>query len=70
MKARIGVGIIGFGTVGAGVAKVLLNNAALIRRRIGVPIELVRVADLDIVKRSRGRIGSGSAHHRGRSCPC
>jgi homoserine dehydrogenase len=50
MKARIGVGIVGFGTVGTGVAKVLLNNASLISRRIGVPIELVRVADLDIVK--------------------
>ncbi len=50
MKSRIGVGIIGFGTVGTGVAQTLLTNAALIRRRIGVPIELVRVADLDIVK--------------------
>ena len=53
MKSRIGVGIIGLGTVGTGVAKVLLNNAALIRRRVGVPIELVRVADQDIT-RDRG----------------
>lgn len=53
MKSRIGVGIIGFGTVGTGVAKILLNNAAVIRRRVGVPIELVRVADLDIT-RDRG----------------
>lgn len=53
MKSRIGVGIIGFGTVGAGTAKVLLDNAALIRRRVGVPIELVRIADLDIT-RDRG----------------
>lgn len=43
----------GFGTVGTGVAKILLNNAALITRRVGVPVELVRVADLDIV-RERG----------------
>lgn len=50
MKSRIGVGIIGFGTVGTGVAKTLLKNADLIRRRVGVPIELVRVADLDITK--------------------
>jgi homoserine dehydrogenase len=50
MKSRIGVGIIGFGTVGTGVAKTVLNNADLIRRRIGVPIEVVRVADLDILK--------------------
>lgn len=53
MRSRIGVGIVGFGTVGTGVAKVLLNNAALITRRVGVPVELVRVADLDVV-RDRG----------------
>ncbi|GKS65467.1 homoserine dehydrogenase [Nitrospira sp.] len=53
MKSRIGVGIIGFGTVGTGVAKILLNSAALITRRVGVSIELVRVADLDII-RDRG----------------
>lgn len=53
MKSRIGVGIIGFGTVGAGTAKVLLDNAVLIRRRVGVPVELVRIADLDIT-RDRG----------------
>jgi homoserine dehydrogenase len=53
MKSRIGVGIIGFGTVGAGTAKVLQDNAALIRRRVGVPVELVRIADLDIT-RDRG----------------
>lgn len=53
MKSRIGVGIIGFGTVGTGVAKILVNSAALITRRVGVPIELARVADVDIV-RDRG----------------
>lgn len=55
MKSRIGVGIIGFGTVGAGTAKVLLDNAALIRRRVGVPVEVVRIADLDIT-RDRGMV--------------
>ena len=53
MRSRIGIGIVGFGTVGTGVAKILLDNAALITRRVGVPIELVRVADLDVV-RERG----------------
>jgi len=52
-KSSIAVGMVGFGTVGAGVAKILLNNAALIRRRVGVPVELVRVADLDTT-RDRG----------------
>lgn len=53
MKSRIGVGIIGFGTVGAGTAKVLLDHTALIRRRVGVPVELIRIADLDVT-RDRG----------------
>ncbi len=52
-KERIGVGLIGFGTVGTGVAKILLGSSALIKRRTGVPIELVRVADLDTT-RDRG----------------
>ena len=51
--SRVGVGVVGFGTVGTGVVKILLRNAALIRRRVGVPIELVRVADLDVT-RDRG----------------
>ena len=55
MRSRIGVGIIGFGTVGTGVARVLLDNATLIRRRVGVPVELVRIADLDITK-DRGMV--------------
>lgn len=53
MKREIGVGLIGFGTVGTGVARVLIENAELIRRRVGVPVNLVRIADLDIT-RDRG----------------
>jgi len=53
MKSRIGVGLIGFGTVGSGAAKVLLDNAALIQRRVGVPVELIRIADRDVT-RDRG----------------
>jgi homoserine dehydrogenase len=52
-KSSIAVGMVGFGTVGAGVAKILLDNAAVIRRRVGVPVELVRIADLDTT-RDRG----------------
>ena len=53
MRLEIGVGLIGFGTVGTGVARLLLENAELIQRRVGVPITLVRIADLDI-SRDRG----------------
>ena len=48
MKSRVTVGLIGFGTVGGGVAKILFENAEVIRQRVGVPIDLVRIADLDI----------------------
>ena len=45
---ELGVGIIGFGTVGAGVAQCLLENGDVIARRDGVKLVLRRVADLDI----------------------
>ena len=44
MPERIGVGLIGLGTVGTGVAKILTRQAELIRRRLGVRLDLVRVA--------------------------
>ncbi|MBR4674033.1 MAG: homoserine dehydrogenase [Victivallales bacterium] len=43
----INVGIIGFGTVGAGVAEALLKNGELIAKRMGFTPVLRRVADLD-----------------------
>ena len=45
---NIGVGVIGFGTVGAGVAEGLLKGASLLTRRCGVNVELRAIADLDI----------------------
>ena len=44
----IGVGLIGFGTIGTGVVKVLADNAAEIEQRLGFPLRLVRIADLDL----------------------
>jgi homoserine dehydrogenase len=49
----IGVGLIGLGTIGTGVAQVLAGNADVIGRRLGFPLRLVRVADLD-TRRDRG----------------
>lgn len=51
--AAIRVGLLGFGTIGTGVAKVLVRNAAVIERRLGAPLRLVRIADLDL-SRDRG----------------
>ncbi len=44
----IKVGMIGFGTIGAGVAKILADNSEVISQRLGAGVELVKVADLDI----------------------
>lgn len=44
----IKVGMIGFGTIGAGVAKILADNGEIIKQRLGAGVELVKVADLDI----------------------
>ena len=52
-KSEISVGIIGFGTVGAGVAKILLRKEKELQGRLGFPILLKRVADTD-TKRDRG----------------
>ena len=45
---KIGVGILGFGTVGAGVADGLLRHREVMSRRLGVDVELRAIADLDI----------------------
>jgi homoserine dehydrogenase len=50
---EIGIGIIGFGTVGSGTVKLLRENAELLRRRVGIPLRIVKVADLDL-ERDRG----------------
>lgn len=52
-KKSINVGIIGFGTVGAGTARILLENAAIIQRRLGAPVVLKKISDLEIT-RDRG----------------
>ncbi|MBQ0105701.1 MAG: homoserine dehydrogenase [Armatimonadetes bacterium] len=45
---EINVGIVGFGTVGSGTAYLLLENKEIIKDRVGIPINLKTIADLDI----------------------
>jgi len=49
----INVGIIGFGTVGTGTAKILIGNRDILSQRTGFDINLKRIADVDI-RRDRG----------------
>lgn len=50
---EIVVGLIGFGTVGAGVVNLLQQNVVQLERRLGARIILKKIADLDIIS-SRG----------------
>ena len=52
-KKAISVGIIGFGTVGTGTARILLKKRNELERKLGFPVVLKKIADLDI-KRDRG----------------
>ena len=45
---NINIGLLGCGTVGAGVARILLDNKDLISARVGAALRLKRVADIDI----------------------
>lgn len=49
----INVGLIGFGTVGTGVVRVLSDNASVITDKLGCDVTLKRIADLD-TERDRG----------------
>ena len=44
---KIYVGLLGCGTVGTGVARLMANNRELIRSRLGAELILKRVADID-----------------------
>ena len=50
---KINIGLIGFGTVGTGVLKILRSNSKMIRERLGASIVVKKIADLDI-KSDRG----------------
>ena len=51
MEAKtVKIGLVGYGTVGVGVAKVLFENAAEITARTGLKLELVCVVDKDLAR--------------------
>lgn len=49
----IHIGLLGCGTVGTGVAKILLQNQDILQSRVGAVLNLKRIADIDI-ERDRG----------------
>ncbi len=53
MDEEVKLGIIGFGTVGSGVVKILTQNSDSIKRRLGFSLVLKTIVDIDI-SRDRG----------------
>ena len=50
MMKPIQIGLLGFGTVGTGVAKLLIENAEVIEERVGTRLNLKNIADIEIEK--------------------
>lgn len=48
MKEVINIGMAGFGTVGSGAVKILLDNKESIERKIGARLNIKRIGDLDV----------------------
>jgi homoserine dehydrogenase len=49
---EVKIGIIGLGTVGSGVVKLLKKNSSIIKKRAGIELKIKKIADIDI-KRKR-----------------
>ncbi len=59
MAREVRVGLIGFGTIGTGVVKLLQRNQAQICTRLGARLTLARIADIDL-RTDRGvKVGRG-----------
>lgn len=48
MKNKINIGVIGFGTIGSSVVKLLLEKRRLFRQRTGIDLNLMLVCDKDL----------------------
>jgi len=60
MPAReVRAGLIGFGTIGTGVVKLLQKRRAAIDARLGAPLRLVRIADIDTTRDRGVRLPKG-----------
>ena len=48
---KVNIGIIGFGNVGSGVAKILRDKKSLLSEKIGLEIEIKKICDKDILSK-------------------
>jgi len=58
-EKRVRVGLVGFGTVGSGVAKLILEDADAIAAKMGVRLELACVVDVDTERPRPVQLPSG-----------
>lgn len=58
MQRTVRLGLIGAGTVGSGVVKMLRKNAAIIEQKVGARVELTRLCDRDTKRLSALRSSS------------
>ncbi|MFO8085876.1 MAG: homoserine dehydrogenase [Desulfobacterales bacterium] len=56
---EINVGLLGMGTVGEGVARMLIKNRELIRSRVGTYVRLKRAADIDAGRSQHIKLENG-----------
>lgn len=52
-KSKVKIGLIGFGTIGTGVVRLIQENAGVLKSRLNADLVLARIADIDL-KRKRG----------------
>jgi homoserine dehydrogenase len=57
MKKDIGIGLLGLGTVGSGVAEVLATRASSLAEQAGLPLTLKKVLERDVSKRYPAKLG-------------
>ena len=55
---RINVGLVGFGTIGSGVVKLLDESREIIRARVGAEIVLKKIADKDLTRKREVEVDS------------
>jgi homoserine dehydrogenase len=58
MKKDIGIGLLGLGTIGSGVAEVLATRASSLAEQAGLPLTLKKVLERDVSKRYPAELGS------------
>lgn len=59
MMKDINIGLIGFGTIGTGVVKLLRQNEELITKKLGARLVLKKIADIDVTSSREVKVNKG-----------